>query len=145
MSAAHKDIIIEKGSSFVMKIQATTSGTGLPIDINGYTPEIVLKYIDKGSVKYVYDANNKSYVSFTTVNTKDNTIVDASNGKFMIKLNSTITNALSTLIGDDIKNKFATEYNYSYDILLTKYDTSVDPATIVDRIKVVRGRCAVRL
>jgi hypothetical protein len=146
MTAAEKQIIIEKGSDFKITI-VVEDKLGQAMDIEGRIPKMCLCYQKDGLVEYMTDSGigavDKSTIGVGINKQKTDAATGAITNKGTIELviDSQITALLPTKLESDIKSVFATEYMYYYFIELNEVGDSKD----VDNWRVLRGKCAVRV
>jgi len=146
MTAANHDIIIEKNSDFVINVQVT-EGIGTQKNISGYTPKLYLmkqvKVADVSQVYYVPSVPANASTAVAAIAT--GTVTDAVNGEFTVTIDKRITAALDTNLPEDIHSEFATIYTYFYYISIDNTPSNVTDTSTTDTLKVLRGRCAVRI
>jgi len=143
MTAAEKNIIVEKGSDFVIKL-SITDGIGMAKDISGFAVKmyIMLQGDDK-TIQYL--APSGALVEPTAMQGFDGVVTEGSRGKCEVVIDKRFTKLFPTSLPADTKDIFATEYSYRYHIDLDGAGGSVTESDSVDNWRVLRGKCAIRL
>ena len=141
MQAAEKKIIIERGADFRIALEVV-EGISTPKDISTFTAGMTIKHYDKVNdvIKYLQEDGTLTNVPYEFPGNLLGA-TPGSLGKFEIVIDKTITENFDPLLDMTvITDRFATDYNYFYNIDIN--DTG--DSTTVENIRVLRGKCAVR-
>lgn len=135
MTAAEHRIIIERGADFSLRFRATMDGVSA-INLTGSTVRFDLRYVDE-------DGNDEAQVIPAGAAGLTTGVYNVADGEGFVLIDKVATALIPTrVIGD---NPFGTEFRYYYTVTIEDIDMGLNPDIKANGIRILRGRCAVRL